>query len=63
MRYLPHTDADRAAMLSAIGVASIDDLFRDVPEQARLSELPDLPRHAGELSVERQLAGLAGKNV
>ena len=63
MRYLPHTDADRAAMLSAIGVASVDELFRDVPDQARLRELPDLPNHAGELAVERQLAGLADKNV
>ena len=36
MRYLPLSDADRGAMLSAIGAASIDDLFVDVPEAARL---------------------------
>ena len=63
MRYLPHTEADRAAMLQAIGAKSVDELFRDVPSGARLRELPDLPRHAGELAVERQLAGLANKNV
>ena len=27
MRYLPLTDADRSAMLSVIGVQTIDDLF------------------------------------
>ena len=36
MRYLPLSDADRSAMLGVIGAGSIDDLFRDVPEAARL---------------------------
>ena len=63
MRYLPHTQADRAAMLSAIGVASIDDLFAAVPSDVRLSEPPDLPHHAGEIEVEHQLSALAGRNV
>ena len=27
MRYIPHTDADRRAMLETIGAASVDDLF------------------------------------
>ena len=31
MRYLPHTEADRRAMLGAIGVAGIEALFADVP--------------------------------
>ena len=58
MRYLPLTDADRADMLAVIGAASIDDLFVDVPAGARGSTGPvDLPRHAGELAVERALCG------
>ena len=36
MRYLPLTDTDRTAMLATIGASSIDDLFIDVPEFARL---------------------------
>ena len=43
MRYLPHTTQDRADMLARIGVASIDDLFRDIPEDKRLKNLVDLP--------------------
>ncbi|MDG1416962.1 MAG: hypothetical protein P8P99_04095, partial [Maricaulis sp.] len=39
MRYLPHTDTDRKAMLETIGVSSFDELFTDVPEAARLDEL------------------------
>ena len=36
MRYLPLTPDDRSAMLAAVGAASIDDLFVDVPAEARL---------------------------
>ncbi|MFC3078907.1 aminomethyl-transferring glycine dehydrogenase subunit GcvPA [Phenylobacterium terrae] len=62
MRYLPLTPADRAEMLAAIGAGQIDELFRDVPEAARRKELFDLPLHAGEVEVERQLGRLAAMN-
>jgi glycine dehydrogenase subunit 1 len=64
MRYLPLSDADRGAMLEVIGAGSVDELFRDVPEAARLKDsIPGLPNHASELSVERQLTALARKNL
>ncbi len=63
MRYLPLTADDREAMLAAIGVKSIDDLFVDVPEAARREGFVDLPRVAGELEVERALSKMAGRNV
>ncbi len=64
MRYLPLSQADRAAMLDKIGVGSIDDLFADVPEEARLDgPIRDLPMHASEMAVERHLGALARKNM
>ena len=63
MRYLPLTDDDRRSMLSDIGVKGIDDLFADIPADVRLKELVDLPRHAGELEVERQLGAMASRNM
>jgi glycine dehydrogenase subunit 1 len=64
MRYLPLSQADRAEMLHAIGAASVDDLFVDVPEAARLdAKIADLPDHASELSVERQLGAMARENM
>ena len=63
MRYLPHTPTDRQAMLSAIGVKDIDELFVDVPNQALLPAALDLPGHAGEMAVEQSLAAMAGRNV
>jgi glycine dehydrogenase subunit 1 len=62
MRYLPHTDADRRAMLAAIGAPSVDALFRDVPEAARLARPVDLPLHMSELAVERAIGAMAARN-
>ena len=63
MRYLPHSPQNRADMLAKIGVASIDDLFVDIPKDKLIDGLPDLPRHKGEIEVERILSGMAGRNV
>jgi glycine dehydrogenase subunit 1 len=63
MRYLPLTQADRRSMLATIGARSIDDLFVDVPEAARLDAPVDLPHHADEMAVERALAGMAAENI
>ncbi|WP_430513160.1 aminomethyl-transferring glycine dehydrogenase subunit GcvPA [Pannonibacter phragmitetus] len=63
MRYLPLSDTDRADMLARVGVSSIDDLFADIPEAARLKGLVDLPRRKSEIEVERHLNRMAGKNV
>lgn len=63
MRYLPLSDTDRTDMRARVGVASIDELFADIPENVRLTELVDLPRRAGELQVERRLSNLAAKNI
>ena len=64
MRYLPLTDTDRQAMLAKIGAASVDDLFVDVPEVARLDgPIHGLPMHASEMAVERHMKKLAAKNL
>src|SRR5258705_1447853 len=63
MRYLPLEEADRHAMLSKIGVGSVNDLFVDVPKGKLVEELGTLPRPKCELEVERELAKLAARNV
>ncbi len=64
MRYLPLTPDDRSAMLATIGASSIDDLFVDVPAEARLDgPVHGLPNHASELAVERHMAALARQNM
>src|SRR5688572_21574457 len=61
MTYSPHTDADRARMLDAIGVASVEDLFADIPVAVRSSAW-DVPPPLAEQEVRAELARLAGRN-
>lgn len=63
MRYLPLSDLDRKEMLAKVGVSSIDDLFQDVPESARLESLIDLPTHQSEQAVERYMSRLSAKST
>ena len=63
MRYLPLTESDRRQMLAVIGAKDVDSLFKDVPAAARLAEPLPLPRHQGELEVERAFNRMAGKNL
>ncbi len=62
MRYLPLTPRDRGEMLARIGVPSIDALFAEVPDAARLDRLVDLPRAMGEIEVERTITSMAARN-
>lgn len=61
-RFIPITDADRAAMLERIGVTSIHDLFADVPQDAQYPPM-DLPAALSELDLMRELRGMANKNA
>jgi glycine dehydrogenase subunit 1 len=59
--YIPHTDADREAMLRAIGVERLEDLFNDVPEKHRFPIL-DLPPALTEMEAIAELQGIASAN-
>ena len=63
MSYLSITDADREAMLAAIGVSSVDELFEQVPAGVRLGRELDLPPPLGEAELVRHLEDLASRNV
>ena len=62
MRYLPHTDAERADMLAVIGAPAVETLFSAVPRSALLDAPVNLPSHAPEYLVEAHMRGLAGQN-
>jgi glycine dehydrogenase subunit 1 len=61
--YLSLTDADREAMLAAIGVETIDELFRDIPAGVRFAGELDVPPALTEVELQRHLEELAGRNV
>lgn len=61
MKFLPTSDADRAEMLRAIGVSSVEDLFTSIPASVR--EPPDLAPPLSEIEVRRLLGSLAARNA
>lgn len=61
MRYLPKSDAERAAMLREIGATSIDDLFAIIPEKYRLTRDLDIPRQMGESEIVEWFRTAAAK--
>jgi glycine dehydrogenase subunit 1 len=59
--YGPNTAGDRARMLGAMGLDSVDRLFEDIPASVRASGL-DLPSGLDELTLARRMETLAARN-
>jgi glycine dehydrogenase subunit 1 len=60
--YISITEAERAEMLKAIGVADTADLFTDVPAAQRFPQLK-LPAPMSEPELVRELLAMAGGNA
>jgi glycine dehydrogenase subunit 1 len=62
MSYIPHSDADRQAILAKIGVESVEELFVDVPEAVRYPEVK-LPRPLSEMEILAELRAMSERNA
>jgi glycine dehydrogenase subunit 1 len=63
-QYTSVTDSDLAAMLAAIGVSSVQEIFdRQIPQDVRLGRSLDLPKGMGEQEVYEHLRTLAARNT
>jgi glycine dehydrogenase subunit 1 len=63
MPYFYNTPNDIAAMLQAVGVGSLDELFASVPDELRLKRPLDLPPALSELDLAQHMQALAAKNA
>jgi glycine dehydrogenase subunit 1 len=63
LSYLSLTDRDREEMLAAIGVSSVEELFRDVPPAMRFDRALDLEPALSEQELSRELEELAARNM
>lgn len=63
MPYIPHTDAEKAEMLRAIGVADLDELWRKAGVDEPAPGLERIPNGRSEFEVTRYLAGLGTSNA
>jgi glycine dehydrogenase subunit 1 len=60
--YVSLTDADREEMLATIGVSSVEELFRDIPEGVRLRRALELGEPLSEQEIVDRLGKLAERN-
>ncbi len=61
--FLALTDSDYEEMLATVGVDSVEELFRDIPQGVRLQRELELERALSEQEVFAHLAELAARNV
>lgn len=52
MRYLPHTQEDIDQMLAKSGHASLDDLFKTIPDALKLKDPLNLPEALSALNIQ-----------
>lgn len=61
MPYIPHTQTEIKQMLEQIGVASIDELFSDIPGEVRYKEKEPFAGRS-ENEVVREMSSIIGQN-
>jgi glycine dehydrogenase subunit 1 len=62
MAFIPHTAADVTAMLEAIGAASIEELFDEIPQKLRIKSLAGVPGELNEMQVGRLMSERAQRD-
>ncbi len=62
MTYIPHTERNRAEMLAAIGVNSLEELFPAVPDKYKFPEMR-LPAALSEMETWWEMQGLSEANA
>ncbi|MEJ2367386.1 MAG: aminomethyl-transferring glycine dehydrogenase subunit GcvPA [Acidobacteriota bacterium] len=63
MHYLPASEDDKRAMLSAIGAARVDELFKDIPPEIRCEKGLDIPAGLSEQELKTRMAAMAARNT
>jgi glycine dehydrogenase subunit 1 len=63
LRYLPKSDSERREMLEACGLAAAEDLFRQIPAEARLKRPLALAPGKSEYEIAEYFKSLAQKNA
>ena len=63
MRYLPHTQEDIDQMLAKSGHASLDDLFKTIPDAFKLKDPLNLPEALSEWDLDTYMEKLASANI
>lgn len=59
--YIPSSPEEQQELLDILGLKTLDDLFKDIPEDLKISEL-NIPNGKSEVEVRREVEKMANKN-
>lgn len=63
MPFIPHTEDDTRAMLDAIGVERIENLFDEIPKALRAGALDEVPEGVSEMAMLADLGARAARDA
>ncbi len=63
MRFIPNTDQDRKEILEFLGIKSIKELFKNIPEELLLKKNLKIPKGFSEIELVREMRFLSEKNA
>lgn len=61
-RFIPNTEKDRKEMMAAVGIKSVDELFKDVPKDKLFMGKLKIPEGLSEIELRRLLTGMSEEN-
>ena len=62
MRFIPHSDKEKEEMLKEAGVATINELFKDIPKEVFLKEELGIGKGLSEIELKKHIEELAAKS-
>lgn len=62
MSYISLSEKDRKEMLATIGISSVDELFRSIPDNLKIKQKLNVPEALTEPELARQIEEIANQN-
>lgn len=63
MKFIPHTQVDLEEMLKEIGISSIDELFKDIPDEIKIKDKLNLPGPLSEVEIKKEIDEIFSYNI
>ncbi|HOJ09246.1 MAG TPA: aminomethyl-transferring glycine dehydrogenase subunit GcvPA [Clostridiales bacterium] len=62
-RYIPNTEEQQKSMLETMGMKSLDEIFKDIPEELKLNRALNIPDDMAEYELIKHMQNMASKNA
>ncbi|MGB9843501.1 MAG: aminomethyl-transferring glycine dehydrogenase subunit GcvPA [Caldisericia bacterium] len=63
MKFIPHIQKEIEEMMRDIGISSLDDLFKDIPDEVKIKEKLNLPTPLSELGIKNEIENIFSSDI